>query len=102
MVLGGSGGELPCQVSNRARIDHEIVGERRGGESQLQFDSLAFETADGSGGLDINGRLRQGGDSGGFLAENAESLAVNPCQTGETMGLAGPMNRIGIGEFVAG
>ena len=91
---------LPAHVGHRPRVNHQIIRQRGGHESQRQPHALAFEGINRSRGQNFDLCLRHRGDYRWLFAEEAESFILNADQTCKPMRLARPVHSICVVRFI--
>ncbi len=90
----------PGDVGDGAAEEVEVVEEGRGEEGQVELDGAVAEAIAGVGRGEGGGELLERGDVAGVAAHDAEGLAVDADETGELLGMAGPVAGGGLGQLV--
>ena len=85
------GGGRPIEVGQRPREDFEVVRQGRGEERQPQLHARAFEFVDRARRLHFQARLIERRQISRVAPHDPECLAVDACQSGERVRLAGPV-----------
>ncbi len=88
------------EVGDGAGEEVEVGQDGGGEEGEGELDAGRGEGVAGVGGGDGEGGLLHGGDAAGVVAHEAEGVAIDAEEAGEGLGLAGPVDGVGVGEVV--